>query len=313
MHRARFAAATAMALGMAAHGDVSSDTALMTEGFDASTGSINGVGIWTDPRALFRVQSSAAAHRGAGFVRVDTTEFADYNMPGFRNRWGGWTGYAQGRVDFAPSAGERTVLTVRGYIRVSMPTHGYTRDVRVGLSIDDAAHSTIADIGMDSSGLLDGVAVFDGAEVLWRTGEPVATASEWNEVLVRLDTGSGLGRVEWNGNQLLVFAHAAAAVSRVQLFADGRRSGVMPIKPQGAADFDSVSASASWHCEGDLNLDRVVDDADFEAFVRMYARSDCARMTILDASCAADFNQDHTVDENDFAIFAGRYDAFVCP
>ena len=87
----------------------------------------------------------------------------------------------------------------------------------------------------------------------------------------------------------------------------------MPIKPQGAADFDSVSASASWHCEGDLNLDRLVDDADFEAFVRMYARSDCARMTILDASCAADFNQDHRVDEDDFAIFAGRYDAFVCP
>jgi len=110
-----------------------------------------------------------------------------------------------------------------------------------------------------------------------------------------------------------VFAHAASAVSRVQLIADGRRSGVMPIKPQGAADFDSVSVAASWHCEGDLNLDRVVDDTDFEAFVRMYSRGQCARMTILDASCAADFNRDQRVDEDDFAIFAWRYDGFVCP
>ncbi len=313
MHAARLSVTAAMALSVAALADVSSDTALLAEGFDASTGSIHGVGMWTDPRALFRVQSSPAAHRGTGFVRVDTTDFADYNLPGFRNRWGGWTGFAQGGFVFAPSTGERAVLTVRGYVRVSMPAHGYTREVRVGISVDDAANTTIADVGMDSSGLLDGIALFDGSEVLWRTAEPVAVASEWNEVLVRLDLGSGLGRVEWNGYQLLVFAHAASAVSRVQLIADGRRSGVMPIKPQGAADFDSVSVAASWHCEGDLNLDRVVDDTDFEAFVRMYSRGECARMTILDASCAADFNWDQRVDEDDFAIFAWRYDGFVCP
>lgn len=315
MRAAAFATAMVMSMsGPVARGDVSSDTAILTEGFDtAPGGSINALGMWTDPRALFRVQGSAAAQDGSGFVRADTTEFGDYGLPGNRNRWGGWVGYAQGRCAFTPRTDDRTVLTVRAYVRVSMPSHGYTRDVRVGISIDDATNTPIADVGMDSSGMIDGLVLFDGTEILWRTSEPLAVASDWNEALVRLDLASGLGRVEWNGNQLLLFSHAASAVSRMQLIADGRRSGVMPIKPQGAADFDSVSVAASRHCEGDLNLDRVVDDSDFESFARMYTLGECTRMTILDASCAADFNQDRRVDEADFAIFAAHYDGFVCP
>lgn len=302
-----------MALSVAAFADVSSDTALLAEGFDAASGSINGVGIWSNARSLFRVQNSAAAHKGSGFVRVDTTAFADYSMPGFRNRWGGWTGFAQGQLDFTPGAGAQPVLTVRGYLRIVMPSHGYTRGVRAGITVDDASNSAVADIGMDSTGLLDGVVVFDGTELAWRTAEPVADAGAWNEVVIRLDLASGLGRLEWNDNLVLVFSHAATSLPRMQLAADGRRSGVMPMKPQGAADFDSVSVTASAHCEGDLNLDRVVDDADFEAFVRMYSRGACVRMTVLDASCAADLNHDRTVDESDFALFASRYDGFLCP
>ncbi|HEX8877401.1 MAG TPA: hypothetical protein VF777_11670 [Phycisphaerales bacterium] len=314
MRRSRLAAAAALAFGAAAWGDVSSDRAIMDEGFDtAAGGSIHGKGIWTDPRALFRVQIFGAAHDGAGYVRVDTTEFADYNLPGFRNRWGGWVGFAQGACLFEPRSSEQSVISLRGYVRVSMPSHPNTRAVRAAIVIDDAENSAIADIGLNSTGMLDGVAVFDGNEIPWRTAEPVADASEWNEVVIRLDLTSGLGRVEWNGNQLLVFSHAAVSVSRIQLAADGRGSAAMPFASQGSADFDSVSVSASWHCQGDLNLDRVVDDADFESFARMYHRGDCAIMTILDASCAADLNLDRAVDENDFAVFSARYDNFACP
>jgi hypothetical protein len=313
MHGARLAAIGLMALGGSAFADVSSDTALMTDGFDVvAGGSIHGRGIWEDPRALFRLQNAGAAQSGLGFVRVDTTEFGDYNMPGFRNRWGGWIGYAQGRCGFAPAESGRSVLTVRGFVRVAMPTHGLTRDVRAALVLDDATNSAIAEVGMDSGGLIGGVVVFDGSELMWRTAEPVALASEWNEIVIRLDLTSGLGRIEWNGSVLLVFSHTAGAVERVQLVADGRRSGVMPLRPQGSADFDSVSMVASWHCPGDLNLDRVVDDLDFESFVRMYDRGACTNMEVLDASCAADFNGDRTVDELDFGVFVARYDVFVC-
>lgn len=304
----------AMCLALAARADVSADQPLMNESFEFAAGSsIHGRGIWTDPRALFRVQATGAAQGGQSCVRVDTTEFADYNLPNYRNRWGGWIGYAQGALGFAPAPGERSVLTIRGFVRVTMPGHPYVRDVRVGVLADDGQNTTVADIGMDSSGLLDGVVQFDGSEAVWRTSEPIAEPRVWNEMLIRLDLGSGLGRLEWNGNQVLIFSQSAASIGRVQLVVDGRRSGVMAFRQQGSGEFDSVSATSAWHCEGDLNLDRVVDDADFGEFVRLYGLGDCANMTILDAACAADFNRDRVVDEADFAMFAARYDVFVCP
>lgn len=298
----------------AARADVSADQPLMNEGFEFAAGSsINGRGIWTDPRALFRVQATGAAQGGQSCVRVDTTEFGDYNMPGYRNRWGGWIGFAQGAIGFTPQIGERSVLTIRGFVRIHMPESNSLRDVRVGLIADDDTLSTIADIGLDNHGRLDGVVVYRGVELPWRSADAVAQPALWNELLIRLDLKSGLGRLEWNGNRVLVFSHDVPEVARLQLGVDGRRGPVMPFHPQGAGEFDSVSATASWHCEGDLNLDRVVDDEDFGDFARLYDLGDCTRATILDASCAADLNADRVVDEADFALFAARYDVFVCP
>lgn len=301
-------------LGSMAHAEVSSDRPLVTEGFEFAAGSsIHGRGIWTDPRALFRVSAAGAAQGGQSCVRVETTEFADYNLPGFRNRWGGWIGFAQGALGFAPGPSEQAVLTIRGFVRLALPDGGHQREVRAGIVADDDSLSTVADVGLDSNGRLDGVVVYAGNEIPWRSADAVARPSDWSELVIRLDLTAGLGRLEWNGNRVLVFSHTVQEVARMQLGVDGRRSAVMPYRAQGAAEFDSVSAVASWHCEGDLNLDRVVDDEDFGDFVRVYNVGDCVRMSLLDAACAADFNRDQVVDEADFALFAARYDAFGCP
>ncbi|MBY0113309.1 MAG: hypothetical protein K2Y21_10835 [Phycisphaerales bacterium] len=301
-------------LAAAARADVSSDQPLAADGFELAAGtSINGRGVWTDPRALFRVYTSSSAKDGKGSVRVDTTEFGDFNLPGYRNKWGGWIGFAQGAIGFAPAPGERGVLTLRGFVRITMPEHPYLRDVRVGILADDATNSTVADLGMDSHGWLGGVVQFNGNEAFWATAQPVAQPGVWNELLIRLDLENGLGRLEWNGNRVLVFSHNAGSIGRVQLSVEGRRSVSMPYRQQGFGEFDSFSATTAWHCEGDLNLDLVVDDEDFGDFVRLYDVGDCARVDILDASCAADLNGDLAVDEADFALFAARYDVFVCP
>lgn len=314
LSRIGIAPCLACVLAAGARADVSADMPLVDDGFELAAGtSIHGRGIWTDPRSLFRVQSHGAAQGGSGSVRVDTTEFADYGLPGFRNRWGGWISFAAGALEFRPGRGERCVLTLRGHVRISMPETRDLRSIRVGLVAEDERNVTVADIGMDSGGVLDGVVMFDGSETVWRSAAAVAQSAVWNEIVIRLDLVSGLGRLEWNGNRVLVFSHSAHTIARLQLSVDGRRSEKMPFRAQGWGEFDSVSASSSWHCQGDLNLDRVVDDEDFAEFVRMFDRGDCSAMTQLDAACAADLDRDRVVDEADFAVFASRYDAFVCP
>ncbi|MBX3388043.1 MAG: hypothetical protein KF691_01165 [Phycisphaeraceae bacterium] len=63
-------------------------------------------------------------------------------------------------------------------------------------------------------------------------------------------------------------------------------------------------------CPGDLNFDRVVDDADFALFAPAYNELLCPPMPL---PCDADLNADGFVDDADFAIFAPAYNELVCP
>lgn len=63
-------------------------------------------------------------------------------------------------------------------------------------------------------------------------------------------------------------------------------------------------------CPGDLNNDRVVDDADFTIFAAAY---DILTCPAAPAPCPADLNADTVVDDADFVLFAEAYNALVCP
>lgn len=72
-----------------------------------------------------------------------------------------------------------------------------------------------------------------------------------------------------------------------------------------AATFTALPA-----CPGDLNFDRVVDDADFALFAPAYNELICPSAPL---PCDADLNSDGFVDDADFALFAPAYNALVCP
>lgn len=65
-------------------------------------------------------------------------------------------------------------------------------------------------------------------------------------------------------------------------------------------------------CVGDLNLDGLVDDADFVDFVYAYNILDCAEPD-MPPNCPADFNFDGVVDDGDFVDFVLAYNELVCP
>ncbi|HEX8877957.1 MAG TPA: hypothetical protein VF777_14510 [Phycisphaerales bacterium] len=64
-------------------------------------------------------------------------------------------------------------------------------------------------------------------------------------------------------------------------------------------------------CAGDLNIDGLVDDSDFQIFASAYNILDCAD-TSMPAGCPADLNLDGFVDDADFSLFAVAYDALLC-
>ncbi|MBX3380317.1 MAG: dockerin type I repeat-containing protein [Phycisphaeraceae bacterium] len=65
-------------------------------------------------------------------------------------------------------------------------------------------------------------------------------------------------------------------------------------------------------CEGDLNEDGLVEDADFVLFLAQYNILDCADETMPEF-CSADLNFDGFVDDSDFVIFLMGYNDLLCP
>lgn len=70
-------------------------------------------------------------------------------------------------------------------------------------------------------------------------------------------------------------------------------------------------APVAW-CEGDLNLDGLVEDLDFVVFAQAYGVLDCAD-PLMSAGCPSDLNGDGIVEDSDFVEFAAAYNGLVCP
>lgn len=64
-------------------------------------------------------------------------------------------------------------------------------------------------------------------------------------------------------------------------------------------------------CPADLNLDRLVDDSDFVAFVAAYDALVCPDPS--EGPCWADLNVDGYVNDDDFVLFAAAYNELLCP
>jgi len=73
--------------------------------------------------------------------------------------------------------------------------------------------------------------------------------------------------------------------------------------------FAEFSAPA---CPCDLNIDALVDDADFVIFAAAYNILDCTDPA-MDPGCPADFTRDGTVDDQDFVTFVAAYNDVLCP
>lgn len=79
-----------------------------------------------------------------------------------------------------------------------------------------------------------------------------------------------------------------------------------------SGDYDNFAFTFSRNCRADMNLDGVVDDADFLVFVRGYDLLDCADPA-MGPGCAGDLDSDHAVDDADFQVFVAAYDVLLCP
>ncbi|MBN8598802.1 MAG: hypothetical protein J0L78_14110 [Planctomycetes bacterium] len=79
-----------------------------------------------------------------------------------------------------------------------------------------------------------------------------------------------------------------------------------------SCNYDNFAFSFSRNCRADLNLDGVVEDADFTVFARGYDLLDCADPA-MGPGCPGDLNADGFVDDSDFVIFLTAYNDLICP
>ena len=79
----------------------------------------------------------------------------------------------------------------------------------------------------------------------------------------------------------------------------------------GELRFEGCHAVGLRSCLADLNLDNVVDDADFVEFAAAYSVLLCDDLS-LPIGCPADLDDDWVVDDSDFVRFADAYEQLLC-
>jgi len=117
----------------------------------------------------------------------------------------------------------------------------------------------------------------------------------------------------WRSGAFLLSALGLAPTANVKVRFNAQDTGTGSVVEAGVDDF-AVNAFActpiNW-CEGDFNLDGVVEDADFVGFASAYNLLDCADPA-MPVGCPSDINADGAVDDADFVLFAEAYNALVC-
>lgn len=113
-------------------------------------------------------------------------------------------------------------------------------------------------------------------------------------------TPFAFGAVLKPGRQYLLLAQSSQLVSACD---GGQLAGDGMFELTGT--FESLAP-----CPGDLNFDRVVDDADFQIFLVAYNILLCPDAPL---PCDADLNADGFVNDADFQIFLVGYNTLLCP
>lgn len=118
----------------------------------------------------------------------------------------------------------------------------------------------------------------------------------------------------WRKASFMLSSIGLAPTASVRVRFNAQDTGTGSVVEAGVDDF-SVRAFAcapvAW-CEGDLNLDGLVEDIDFVIFAQAYGVLDCSE-PLMAAGCPSDLNGDSVVDDADFVVFAAAYNALVCP
>lgn len=117
----------------------------------------------------------------------------------------------------------------------------------------------------------------------------------------------------WRKASFKLSALGLAPTANVRVRFNAQDTGTGSVVEAGLDDFSArafACAPVAW-CVGDLNLDGLVEDADFVVFAEAYGVLDCAEPA-MSAGCPSDLNGDGFVDDADFVQFAAAYNELAC-
>ncbi|MBY0111273.1 MAG: hypothetical protein K2Y21_00520 [Phycisphaerales bacterium] len=165
------------------------------------------------------------------------------------------------------------------------------------------------------------------ARTAWIAHQPQAASPACGgsaTLVAALASGYDAASVTWKRGEALL-AHDPAAGVRIE-YADGVSTlRLDTLRPESAGlyrctfDFgcnqvESAPAALTVSgacCPGDLTLDAIVDDQDFQVFAAAYNLVVCDDSAMA-PGCPADLNRDGLVDDSDFEVFVQTYNAVVC-
>lgn len=182
--------------------------------------------------------------------------------------------------------------------------------IGVSSSVSSVFYSAILriDISTGDREIVVGTALADDG-----TGSTLLTVAPSNAGAPPFDSASGLTVL---ADGTIAFSSLFTQNTICRLNPDTREvTLVSDLGPQVTSDvrgkMQFTSLAQFTNCPGDLNLDGVVDDADFVGFVQGYDLLDCADEA-MPPPCAADLNGDLFVDDGDFVGFVVGYNGLLC-
>lgn len=287
-----------------------------SDGLESYSGSLGGE--WYANSGYFSVVSSGNPFAGSRHLRLDAASFADYgNLSGMY----GWeysnTSGVAANVTYTPIGNDPSVVTLTGWAKIDNLRAGQ-RPVALAYEFLNPFSGTLSKILIYHDGTVDCLSVYGydnvGQYVFFdyaSTGS-IVSPSSWNKLTIRVDFTNGAVRFELNDSFLFLTATNAGGIGGFICDTAALRKVPASNIAQPKLYFDEINVVASGHCDGDLNLDGVVDDADMVVFVAQYDVNNCADLRAA-VFCSADLNKDGFADDADFSVFALAYDAMLCP
>lgn len=287
-----------------------------SDGLEAYSGGLGGD--WYANSGYFSVVSSGSPFAGTRHLRLDAAAFADYGNQGGMYGWeySNTSGVAA-NVTYAPSGNDPGVVTLTGWAKIDNLRAGQ-RPVALAYEFLNPFSGTLSKISIYHDGTVDCLSVYAYDEVFQyvlfdhATFGSIVAPSTWNKLTMRVDFTNGAVRFELNNSPLFLTATNARGVGGFICDTAALRKVPASNISQPKLYFDEISVTTTPHCDGDLNLDGMVDDSDMVIFGSQYDINACADLR-SEAFCSADLNHDGSADDSDFSIFVLAYDNMLCP